>query len=239
MVYTPVNKDYLYFYYYQYFSNWPSSINSKYSIRLPGSSKTEIPTLQKLAKVIHRHHAMSIPVYNNKFSEATERFLDLTGVNIIAAEKKVNFLDEDYKIVQNFPEINIWSRKSKFEPIRIACNVFLENKKKQIYESLLFDNHFDIKNTIISENRVKFLKCDKESKIVNYNFGYKDGIKINIQNPSGILVTNIVFNQNLEAKSNYVKLKTFKCNGAFTCVILNKDNSKIILNYTNASVSKK
>ena len=39
--------------------------------------------------------------YNNKFSEATERFLDLTGVNIIAAEKKLFFLDEDYKIVQN------------------------------------------------------------------------------------------------------------------------------------------
>ncbi len=237
--YTPVDKDYLYFYYYQYFSNWPSSIKSSHSIALPGSSDNELPTLSKLGKVIHRHHAMSIPVYKGTFSQASERFFDLTGVNLIAAEKKINFSDKSYKIIREFPEINLWSRTNAYSPIRITCDIYLENDKKNIYELVLFDAEFNNKDTVIVEKEIKFSECDKDSRVVGYDFGFKEGIQVLINNPSGILVTNIVYNENLVATSKQNKLRTFECNAAFTCIIPNRESSEIMLQYKGSNIFKK
>lgn len=237
--YTPVDKNYLYLYYYQYFSNWPSSTASKYSIQLPGKNFDEKPTLEKLGERIHRHHAMSIPVYKNKFSNASERFFDLTGVNLLVTENKLLLKDKNYSLLQNLEGIKVWQRKKSFDPIRITCSFILNNSKLESVETLLFDNDFHASNSIISNIEYKFEKCRTNSKIVDFDFNHKYGIKISLVDPSGIIATNLVYNVALEARDSNKLLDTFRCNVAFMCIIPATESTEIFLKYKKISIYKK
>lgn len=237
--YTPVDRDYLYLYYYQYFSNWPSSIESKNSIKLPGRAVDEKPTLEKLSKSIHRHHAMSIPVYENKFSSATERFFNLTGVNLIATEDQLLLDDQNYALLQKINGINLWKRVSSFSPIRIVCNITIEKSKLDAFEILLFDSQFDLNNTIIAYKENEFYACKKNTQVIDFDFSQNNQLTINLNNPSGIVVTNITYNDNIEVYDSYKKLTIFRCNSAFLCIVPSEESTQIILNYKKSSINEK
>ena len=175
-----------------------------------------------ILKESHRHYTFPIPINKNHFSETTESFFDLVGVNYVFTDDKVE-LNDKYQLLKNEDQIKIWKRKKQTKYFRLLC----ENEKN-VYdissvEKLLSNNFNFEKSVIIYENLNVKKKINKKENIF---------FIAELNEPGGILSTNFVWNENLIAKDqNNRNLKTILCNVAFTCIVPEIESNKIYLKY--------
>ena len=155
---------------------------------------------------------MSIPVHENKFTNITERFFDITGTNKIITDNKVELLDEQYSKILEFNNLKIWNRENTIKPVRIVCSLITSQNLNTIINKLLLSEELDLSNEVISMDKKNYSRCLSNTKVINADFGYPGGIKVEVNNPSGIIATNIVYNEFIEAISSNAVLDKFKCN---------------------------
>jgi hypothetical protein len=255
---TPTNKYFLTLYNYQWMTNWPDldlkklnvssikddehknffdDIKNKIKRFLNKKKKIDPKNYELMLKGLHRHYTFPIPINKNHFSETTENFFDLVGVNYVFTDDKVD-LNDKYQLLRNERNIKIWKRNKQTQYFRLLCK-----HEKNIYDissiEKLLSNKFNFeKNVIIYEN-LNVKKCSKDSRLLKTktdknknNFFIAELIE-----PGGILSTNFVWNKNLIAKDqNNHDLKTIICNVAFTCIVPNIKSSKIYLKYQKPSL---
>lgn len=255
---TPTNKYFQTLYNYQWMTNWPDfdlkklnvssiknddhknffdNIKNKIKKFLNKKKKIDPKNYELMLKGFHRHYTFPIPINKNHFSETTENFFDLVGVNYVFTDDKVD-LNDKYQLLRNERNIKIWKRNKQTQYFRLLCK-----HEKNIYDissiEKLLSNKFNFeKNVIIYEN-LNVKKCSKDSRLVKTKIDKnKNNFFIaELVEPGGILSTNFVWNKNLIAKDqNNHDLKTIICNVAFTCIVPNIKSSKIYLKYQKPSL---
>ena len=108
---TPTNKYFLTLYNYQWMTNWPDldlkklnvssiknddhkkffdNIKNKIKRFLNKKKKIDPKNYELMLKGFHRHYTFPIPINKNHFSETTENFFDLVGVNYVFTDDKVD-----------------------------------------------------------------------------------------------------------------------------------------------------
>lgn len=95
---NPIPKEYSQLFWYQYYSNDIDQLNRT-------SSEEE------LNRTIQNNWLLPTPIYNNQFSKVTERFFDLTGVNIIASKQEQIIINKGWNLRNEYDGIRIWSRE--------------------------------------------------------------------------------------------------------------------------------
>ncbi|OUU19082.1 MAG: hypothetical protein CBB97_19815, partial [Candidatus Endolissoclinum sp. TMED37] len=247
---TPTNKYFQVLYNYQWITNWTDEevnyflkpqknydennlVNKlKNYLNKKKITSKNLENYEYILKQSHRHYTFPIPLKKNRFSKTTENFFDLVGVNYIFTDDKVD-LEGNYSILKDENKIKIWSRNKPTKYSRLLCNYQQDLYNISSVKKLL-SNKFDFDKSVIIYSKINFNKCKDGTVLLEtkINKQKKYFFSATISNPGGILFTNFVWNNNLNAiDQNNKNLKTMICNVSFTCIVPSIDSKKIYLEY--------
>jgi hypothetical protein len=213
---NPFLKEYSQLFWYQYSSN--DKINY-------GDNRS---SEEEFSKVIRNNWLSAIPISNGSFSKETERFFDLTGVNLIATKQNVHIQNPEWNIVGNYEGVKIWHRFRNFEPIRGICkyNIIYENNSDiTTLKKLLSDESMNIENEALLTNEIEVNECMASPKVRDVKIGKNGIILIDVEGGGGLIVTNYVFNNGFQALDTLTnqKIQIIKVNHAFIGLKLPKE----------------
>ena len=120
----------------------------------------------------------------------------------------------------------------------MLCKHDIDNYDTTSVEKLL-SSEFDFEKSVIIYESINIKKCSKNSKLLKttINKKNKNFFTAKLSDPSGILSTNFVWNNNLTAiDQDNNKLKIIMCNVAFTCIVPNNSSEMIYLKYQKPSL---
>jgi hypothetical protein len=258
---TPTNRYFQVLYNYQWMTNFPgqnlnelkssinkANLNESFLGKIKNKLKNYLNNRRKIdlnndknyeyiLQKSHRHYTFPIPLENNKFSKETENFFDLVGVSYIFTDDKVD-LNDGYDLLENKNEIKIWKRDKLASYFRLLCEFEKDTYDISSVKKLLSDQFNFEKSVIIYEN-LKINQCSKKSLLLKTKIDKdnKNFFIAELSEPSGILSTNFVWNNNLIATDqNNNTLKTAMCNVAFVCIVPNINSEIIYLKYQKPSL---
>lgn len=258
---TPTNKYFQVLYNYQWMTNFPnqnskelkvSKKNSNLSKSFLGEVKYKLKkyfskrkhsnlennkNYEYILQKSHRHYTFPIPIQTDKFSRITENFFDLVGVSYVFTDNKVD-LNNNYSLLENKDKIKIWRRNKPVSYFRLLCKHYIDNYDIISVEKLL-SGEFDFEKSVIIYESINTKKCSKNSKLLKttVNKKNKNFFTAKLSDPSGILSTNFVWNNNLKARDqDNNNLKIIMCNVAFTCIVPSNSSEMIYLKYQKPSL---
>lgn len=218
---NPFPKEYSQLFWYQYYSNGIDMLK-------------RISSEEELNNNIRNNWLLPIPVYNNQLSIETERFFDLTGVNIIASKQERTIISKGWKMKNEYDGVRIWSRERPFEPIRIACQWNIMHTDFNMIKSIL-KSDIDLGEVVFLEDTSNIFKCEDNSQINRISIDKNGKTYIDFHGAGGVLVTNFTYIKGWQATnlSTSENIETFRCNYAFLCLKLPKEYKKynIKINY--------
>jgi hypothetical protein len=217
---NPYIKEYAELFWYQYSKNVFIGQNG-------------ISSQEDLNKLIRENWLLPIPIYNGIITKETERFFDLTGVNLVASKSDVIIHNPGWKVISQYKNINIWLRERKYNPIRIIGPdniVYDKSNDFSVVKKLLSDDSFNLEHDVILSKGIRINPLDKSTKILDVRI-QNGAIELNVEGVGGLIQTNYTYNQGIKAYdvTTNRKLEVVRVNHAFLGIkMLNDKESHMI-----------
>lgn len=162
--------------------------------------------------------------YNDgKLNYRAERFLDLTGANVVALPAEHAFKEVGWDQVYLGNGIRVYKRDRVANPFRFVSSAILTkdvfDSVNKIYES----DSFNWVNMIVSNQAIGVDQFG-DGRVIHVDYKASK-LKIKTQG-QGILLTNVVYYKGMKVAdlSKNLKFNTFECNASFLCVIVDNND---------------